>query len=496
MNGFSYTLTLLEPVLANSLGGEPNSAQSLYYIPGGLVRGAAINAYTGVHDSNAEEFRRLFLDGRTRYLNAYPLLADGRSLPTPLLYKKPKYFEASDFGLLQADHIQAVEDVFQINVHTQRDAERGRATAEAGAVYRYIALPAGLRLQGAILAENAQDAALIKNLLDGASLLLGKARTAGYGRVKIEFESLADDWSETTPAMSLDNQKFTMTLLSPAIVRDANGQCSLDIKPALEARLGIPVKEIKAAAKPEIVGGYNRTWGLPLPQVTAIAAGSVFTVTTQSPLSPGALENLAASGLGERRAEGFGRLAVNLSLPKPDEVKEEDWKLIAAPIENLSTSAGHLGANPTAQLMLKRLLRRELDAKVLHFAREATKTYSGGVPNSQLSRWRVIVRNALEQRDLPRLQKFCETSKGKPGWKKMEKARLTFGDQRPRLTEWIESVLEKPETLWPALGLAENEKRRLGTNSLKVEDFNVEYRLRLLDAVLALLAKQNGGQNG
>ena len=47
MDGFTYTLTLQEPVLANSLGGDPNSANSLFYIPGGLVRGAAINAYNG-----------------------------------------------------------------------------------------------------------------------------------------------------------------------------------------------------------------------------------------------------------------------------------------------------------------------------------------------------------------------------------------------------------------------------------------------------------------
>jgi len=92
MNGFTYTLTLLEPVLANSLGGEPNSANSLFYIPGGLVRGAAINSYSGKKDAGDDDFRRLFLDGSARFLNAYPLSENGRSLPTPLKYKKPKYF--------------------------------------------------------------------------------------------------------------------------------------------------------------------------------------------------------------------------------------------------------------------------------------------------------------------------------------------------------------------------------------------------------------------
>ena len=38
MNGVRYTLRLLEPVLANSLAGDANSAQTVPYIPGGLVR--------------------------------------------------------------------------------------------------------------------------------------------------------------------------------------------------------------------------------------------------------------------------------------------------------------------------------------------------------------------------------------------------------------------------------------------------------------------------
>ena len=166
MDGFTYTLTLQEPVLANSLGGDPNSANSLFYIPGGLVRGAAINAYNGTKDADKEDFRRLFLDGRTRFLNAYPVSGNGRAQPTPLQYKKPKYFSGSDFSSLTTDAIHAIEEAWQVNVHTQRDAEAGHATEKEGAVYRYIALPAGLILEGAVLTETPADAKTIKGLLN------------------------------------------------------------------------------------------------------------------------------------------------------------------------------------------------------------------------------------------------------------------------------------------------------------------------------------------
>jgi len=87
MDGFIYTLTLEEPVLANSLGGEPNSANSLYYIPGGAIRGAAILAYGPDQDAAEGEFKRLFLNGETRFLNAYPLMNRKRALPAPLTWQ-------------------------------------------------------------------------------------------------------------------------------------------------------------------------------------------------------------------------------------------------------------------------------------------------------------------------------------------------------------------------------------------------------------------------
>ena len=49
MPGFTYVLELLEPLLANSLAGDANSAQSLPYVPGSLIRGALINVYRQTH---------------------------------------------------------------------------------------------------------------------------------------------------------------------------------------------------------------------------------------------------------------------------------------------------------------------------------------------------------------------------------------------------------------------------------------------------------------
>lgn len=488
MNGFLYTLILEEPVLAGNLGGDPNSADSRFYIPGGAVRGAAIQAYAGNKDAADDDFRRLFLNGETRFLNAYPVLSDQRSLPIPLKYPKKKYLQVSDFGRIEANTLYALAEAEQINVHTQRDAMRGRSTTEAGAVYRYVALPAGMQLQGAILTDNSTDAQKLKELLDSRSILLGKARTAGYGHAKVKFSPLPEGWRETGQSLNV-TQKVALTLLSPAIVRDENGQFSMDLAPALSARLGKKVTLGAVHRKAEIISGFNRIWGLPLPQVIAIAAGSVFEVESDATLDDWL--TLESTGLGERRAEGFGRVAVNLELP--DEV---DWQKIEMAL--VTPDQGQLAKDdPIANRMLTRLLRRDLDEQIIHCARKSAELYVGGIPNSQLSRWRVIVRDVLETRDLDRLKKFADESKGKPGWKKMEKARITFGESRPRLTEWIVGLLEKPEMLDKAWEKDFRTERKLGAAGVTLTpDLNTEYRLRLLDAVLAVMSKKSGGKNG
>lgn len=497
MHGFTYTLTLIEPVLANSLGGEPNSANSLFYIPGGLIRGAAVNAYPQTKDAADDDtFRRLFLTGETRYLNAYPLSEFGRALPTPLKFKAPKYFGGGDLSSLQPNYIQALEEIWQINVHTQRDAEAGHAKEEAGAVYRYIALPAGLVLEGAVLTADQADADALKTLLTERTVLLGKARTAGYGTAKITTSALR--LNEGTDNLSGDFSKFTLTLLSPAIVRDPYGQPTLDISTVLSSRFdGVDVTVTEAYQRAEVVGGFNRTWGLPLPQVTAIAAGSHFVV--EANVSADQLNALQESGIGERRAEGFGRVAVNLSLPdiEPFPEGEKQWSSISARTEDLAKSEKKLGQNKTAALMLKRVALKELDEAVIHAARGLTSEYKGNIPNSQLSRWRVAFRNALDETDNSKLLDFLKDSKGKTGWKKLEKARVFIGeDHRPRLTEWIDDMLNHPEKLYASAPIQSDFKHALGENTFAMSDeLNREYRLRLLDAVLAVMSKKNGGSN-
>lgn len=565
MNGLIYLLKLREPVLANSLAGDTNSARSLHYVPGGLVRGALINNYR--LDKNAEasndEFRRFFLSNETRYLHAYPWYGNERdsdenlrALPTPLAWKVPKATAAGSttratqvFNLAQTDseehgltgvkfdlwwrdgnEIRSPEIAVQFNVHTQRDAIRGRAKEDLGAVFRYEALPAGLLVCGIILTANKQDAEEIKKLLrrNGGELLLGKARTAGYGRASVEkVEDLGSEWREgrrwVEKKRSRDEegdefeefqppaavQNFRLTFLSEALLRDEHGQLTLDPLPALKARLGVEnLSATKVFRAAEIVGGFNRKWGLPLPQVTAIAAGSVFVLKSETPIVWETLCKLEETGVGERRTEGFGRVSIDIDQPETIDWKKSDAK------EDTSREAGLLltGASERmAKLMLRRLLHRELEQKVMAAVRK--HPIDTTIPNSQLSHWRVIIRSARGERDLAQRRKRIfdflahEKEKQSRPWRQMQRARvketkdLMLQQERRqdtqdlRLTDWLEKILHDEISLWKMLECKEDAApaRKLG-EAVKYEvdeALKLEYKLRLIDAMLAARAKKN-----
>ncbi len=460
------------------------------------------------------------------------------------------------FCAVTRDSVYQLDSAPRLNVHTQRDALPGRATEERGAIYRYEALPAGASFAGVIITQSADDAAILQKLLNGLTAYLGKARTAGYGGARFErVELLEANWFETgsdnlAAAMRLDYPaavevedetnfdpdyfveedrereevetlspiaeadevvratalgEFSVTLLSAAIVRDEQGQHTLDLLPALRRRLGVVGAaslnvavvggRTSAFRRAELIGGFNRKWNLPLPQVAAIAAGSVFKITAAPPIALDRLHALEKSGIGERRAEGFGRVVVNwqpggvLSYVKP-----KDEKPTPEPIGELSETARRM-----AEQMLQRLLRRDLDAALTEAVNGIN--IQGRIANSQLSRWRAILRSALAETDgakrLNRLTDFHteEEKKASAAWETMRRARVELErdagrKQTPRLTDWLKDVLVAENKLQVVLGPLP--ERRLG-EAMRVTvtpELDLEYRIRLIEAALARKSKQ------
>ena len=340
MNVIPYRISLLEPLLATRIDGDPNSAISHPYLPGSMVRGAAVRAYLrstdqAVLDASSKEVQRLFFDGRTRYLNAYPATVTGqRMLPTPHSWftvkgeDQPVYDfaqnvrvevdgqieqfsavanEARAFCWVNGEHVYFYSPQRRVSVHTQRDRPKGRAREGAGAVFQYDALEIGEQFTGMVLVDEKSDVDLVKPLLSHVSTL-GGSSNSGYGRVRIDVgESIdltEDSWRETPgPIASVAaGQPFVVTVLSDTLVRNQKtGQYTLELKSVLQETLGVELgilsspedteseEEQRGARHIREVGGFNRTWGLSLPQSQAVCAGSVFVFVASQSIAQSAI---------------------------------------------------------------------------------------------------------------------------------------------------------------------------------------------------------------
>lgn len=313
--------------------------------------------------------------------------------------------------------------------------------------------------------------------------------------------------------------QLVVTLLSDALLRDDLGQYVVDaevVKTLLERELDCQLDYQRVFLAERISGGFNRKWGLPLPQHPAVAMGSVF-VYGVAALKRATVNRLLERGIGERRAEGFGRLAINWQTE--DELTVDKTKANPPPalLQPLSGAAA-----TAAQLMVNRLLRQQLDRKVTELAnRVGLGRGKPGVMdhpprNSQIARLRAIVHEALRAApadlakaedylgDLnqipqalstlpPRLRKvgyyLAGISERAAARRQFERARIA----QHNLRSWLEAVLQQSsEANWKKM-FAINEADLRGLGGIKPqlsEELRYEYLLRFIDAVLARAAKQ------
>jgi CRISPR-associated protein Csx10 len=489
--------------------------------------------------------RRLFFSGETRYLHAYPLTSnEHRSLPTPLSLFKHKtaefenksmvsiynmgHEELTDEERQDAEEEEALKSVnqnfwlptdesninlykvqHQLAVHVFRQRSKGRATREQGAVFQYDALAPGQWFAGVILVDTDADATTIGDLLQPDIAWMGRSRSANYGQVRITLDpNIKSDWREIgSTYQSISAKSYvTLTLLSDTLLRDQDGQpvatlahqpiahepTSEDSRLLLEdtilsAYLGVRVlidcnHSFTASIQ---VGGFNRAWRLPLQQTYALRAGSVIVLETQEALDISTIRHLEQQGIGERRAEGYGRIVFNYDL---------DIQLDAHFGELFSQREETKALSPTAQTlaqrMAKQLLEQQVEQGITLFVRDEVIQRAGVIDNmpknSQLGRLRVPVRRALITNDLAvvrvELDQFESTAR-----RQFENARI----QNVSLWDWLNDLLMEPDMVWNKIALSDDQLPAIAGHKAEKDDALASNTvLRLIEAVLTAPARE------
>jgi CRISPR-associated protein Csx10 len=170
---------------------------------------------------------------------------------------------------------------------------------------------------------------------DAGLIRVGTGRTRGLGQIQLaihevdEGEIRFDGFKERLVNFDAELRKrmggmhvneddrlyFALTLHSPVILRDDllryRGTISGKVLADFAKLPSKTLRQIHQVASLERVTGWSELWGTPRTQEYAIATGSVFLFASTEKASDALLETffkLEDEGIGERRAEGFGRI--------------------------------------------------------------------------------------------------------------------------------------------------------------------------------------------
>ncbi|MEG3876979.1 hypothetical protein QT972_06300 [Microcoleus sp. herbarium7] len=508
--------------------------------------------------------RLFFDDEKTRYLNAYPADTNRkRTLPVPRSWYKDKGVEFSDttdedvydFSKIPVDEREenlspkllkedfcTVEDndvLFyrvkrRINIHNQRDRKKGRGTEANGAIFCYDAIDLRQTFHGIVLCDSEQDVDTIKSLLQPEDIWLGGSQSAGYGHTIIQLVPNDSDWYEVgiAPQERIErNENLTITLLSDTILRNDCGQVVADpevLRHLLSKLLAVDIqfqkikytnesgeeKEIEDSiyAGSTIVGGFNRKWGLPLPQAPAFAAGSVF-VFNKVKIDCERIKTLEEQGIGERRVDGFGRFVVNWL---DDEQTEYKAKLPQSEARSVNTTESEPLAPESLRIatnIATRIVRKRLDELLLKEVSSIELTKKDKISNSQLSRLMIVTRKALSDLDIendkPEAERKTITEIAEPvrdllrnlpsnARKQFESIRLNTGE---RLDEQIDNWLDSSDSWLNKSWRSESQTKSFmvsGKPTVSIasvlQGFDnyvaLEYSLRLIMAVVKKTMKE------
>jgi len=471
---YPFKIKLKSPVIITTPRGDPNSANCLPYVTGSSIRGALAELFI----DNKELFYKIILSGKINFLNCYPYENNARVLPLPASLRKKEeeadnklispidllgyscegnnwpeeQLKELDFHFLtltRADKY-GVKVKTSYNIHHQTNRERGRPIPGEGVIFSYESIDAGQEFAGMLLIRgNDEDHKLleiikqeVKNKIKN-QLIIGRSKNAQYGGVG-EIEWLDSHIREREIELDLfdlnEGEDFIALLTSDYIGRniDTGHQDPLWIEKELAKKFGDnKIKVVRKRWKFGIAGGFNRKWGLPIPQSITLKAGSVLLLKALKPIKKDELLYIEQQGLGERKIDGFGRIV--FLKPKEFNIRSE--------LPHKEPEKQKIPIPETIDKMQERILKEMINRKIKGKAFELGHKVQNIPPSSLLGRLSSYLRGGQES--ISRLDEFLKAldETNKPAEEKLKKCRL--GNEN--LYRWLKNQInttKAPEFLY------------------------------------------------
>ena len=347
-------LTTLQPVIIarTTLG---NAVKSDMEIPGSALLSYYVQ---NVFSPLKERMSEAVMNGEISVSNFLPEFRGNPSLPVPLCLAEVKetggpvnrLVTHKDLGQmkdLRTGYVTVKDNEMEyhpadnqrvIRTHNTVDDDVQRPTEKVGGLFTYEAIRAGqkfrgtLRIGAALWDEVKKNDAILKKISRDEHAI-GRSRKDEYGRVRLEHVS-PEETRQNSVKPQQNGSYLAVYLLSDLLLRGEAGGYSVrldDVRKALEATLGVKLDDIpndewtvkgKFNVSPldgthghcvrvERRESWQGSWHLPRPSLVFFKAGSVFLFKVSGTWDEEKAKALINNGLGERRAEGYGRVLLN-----------------------------------------------------------------------------------------------------------------------------------------------------------------------------------------
>lgn len=359
MRTLDLTLNLQDDLVASERSATEGGHESLDFIPGSMLLGAVAARLYG--DCTREEAYRLFHSGAVRFGDGVPLAQGQPCWPMPLCWHERKDEPATDhddrldpsklrnlqFGSFPpSDQPKQLRDGFvrtdgltlkptrSLRMKTAIDPQTGRVAESQ--LFGYEAIPAGQVFVARIEADEDFPDALWQRVADlfkqSGEVLLGRSRSAEYGRVRVERTATGIAPPPSAPA----SDRLMLWCLTDLALLDDWGQPTLRPLPkhfGLDRGRFDPVRSFLRFRRFAPWNAYRRTYDC---QRQSIRRGSVIALADiDLPLTNAERVRIAA-GIGLYREQGLGRVCLDPRLlataqPAFDPAIADRMPAVAAP---------------------------------------------------------------------------------------------------------------------------------------------------------------------
>lgn len=414
MKYITYYIENIEPLKQANTLMQSDNEYTKSYISGSNIRGAFIANYISqkkVKNINEGEHRKKLLQGGIKFLNAYPVNSNkNRSLPFPKCYyaekdeiKKfsisgnlklvefgDKFEEDKDYDKIKIfDFVNwnlEEENFNPIQVEKISNLHISKSQGEDNKIFRYEAINSGQTFKGIIICEDDNYIEECEDILKNGIFYLGGSKGSGYGLCKVSKVQIKDENPEIEELEDIlaedETDELIVVATSDIIYRDEFGVYKAFVdEEYLKNELGVENVVLKESfVETEYFTGFNNKWGYKLPNVLGIKAGSVFVYKIEGNLDEDKIESFINKGVGERKAEGFGRVALLSDLPfesinKESKAKEKFKKVVLNKEEEQQMT-----------LIVNRIYREKLNNKLPEHALRLNEQLNSNI-NIKSNQW-------------------------------------------------------------------------------------------------------------